>query len=109
MEELGRSGSGIGRTSAEAESSGLTRRRVLGGAAQLGLAASGAYVLAGCGSSSSGGSTAAGNDALAGGTPVRGGTFTVFSHDGNAGASPFTETAWKKNRAHGTDGGSVPA
>ncbi len=80
--------------------SGLTRRSAITGAAQVGMALTGAGLLASCGSSSgsnSASSTSAGPagalTALPGGTPKKGGTFTVGVISGGQEENLFPGTA----------------
>jgi peptide/nickel transport system substrate-binding protein len=80
--------------------SGLTRRSAITGAAQVGLALTGAGLLAGCGSSnssSSANSSSAGPAGalteLPGGTPKKGGTFTVGVISGGQEENLFPGTA----------------
>jgi peptide/nickel transport system substrate-binding protein len=78
----------------------VTRRRLLAGAAQMGVTLTGAGLLAACGgSSTSGGSTSATSstpsgalEALPGGTPKRGGTFTVGVISGGQSENIFPGT-----------------
>lgn len=80
--------------------SGLTRRSAITGAAQVGMALTGAGLLASCGSSnssSSANSSTAGPagalTALPGGTPKKGGTFTVGVISGGQEENLFPGTA----------------
>jgi peptide/nickel transport system substrate-binding protein len=83
--------------------SGMTRRRLLAGAAQVGAGVTGASLLAACGSSSSSShsgtaSNASNNPAgalseLPGGTPKKGGTFTVGVISGGQEENLFPGTA----------------
>jgi peptide/nickel transport system substrate-binding protein len=80
--------------------SGLTRRSAITGAAQVGMALTGAGLLASCGSSnssSSANSSSAGPagalTALPGGTPKKGGTFTVGVISGGQEENLFPGTA----------------
>jgi peptide/nickel transport system substrate-binding protein len=75
----------------------ITRRRLLIGAAQLGVTLTGAGVLASCGGSSGGssGTTSTPSGALSalpGGTPKRGGTFTVGVISGGQSENIFPGT-----------------
>ncbi|HLY48663.1 MAG TPA: ABC transporter substrate-binding protein [Solirubrobacteraceae bacterium] len=78
----------------------MTRRRLLAGAAQVGVTLTGAGLLAACGGSSSGGSTSSASNntpagaltALPGGTPKRGGTFTVGVISGGQSENIFPGT-----------------
>jgi peptide/nickel transport system substrate-binding protein len=74
--------------------SGLTRRSAIAGAAQLGVALTGAGLLAGCGGSSSKSAGPVGAlTALPGGTPKKGGTFTVGVISGGQEENLFPGTA----------------
>jgi peptide/nickel transport system substrate-binding protein len=80
--------------------SGLTRRSAITGAAQVGMALTGAGLLASCGSSSSSNSSSSASagpagalTALPGGTPKKGGTFTVGVISGGQEENLFPGTA----------------
>jgi peptide/nickel transport system substrate-binding protein len=89
------SGELVGRNFEPGDSSGLTRRDLIAGAAGVGLSLSGASLLAACGSSS-GKTASTPSGALAelpGGSPRRGGTLTVGVISGGQEENLFPGTA----------------